>query len=218
MEREIEKARDEWISKFKIKWDRQIRLITIEKDKTIDRLLQDCTDKTIDMKKDRDQKIKDIRSEFVREVSKLKLEVDIKRTEIEKEFNNKLSQFLSSNLKQPTIYDNVCSYILNFKSTLFQDQGISDDSIVDYSQDEPYVITLQDMDDVQLVESYNPIKNEVLSPGSLEKTVQLESVGKKSTESNDPPRSDFNLYKSRSQYPLIGFSPISTDTNRDDFS
>lgn len=79
MEHKIAIARDEQIDKFKNK------MMTIEKDAAIDDLSKDHTNKIMVLKKDRDQKIKDIKLKFSEEIYRLKMKVNIKKTEIEKE-------------------------------------------------------------------------------------------------------------------------------------
>lgn len=59
--------------------------MTIEKDAAIDDLSKDHTNKIMVLKKDRDQKIKDIKLKFSEEIYRLKMKVNIKKTEIEKE-------------------------------------------------------------------------------------------------------------------------------------
>lgn len=154
MELQIEKARDEWIRKFKNKWDVQIQKMVAEKNAAVAELSRDHTAKIKALKKSRDQQIKDIQLEFSDSIDKLKVDVDEKKASIEKKYTHKLSQFLTANLKQPTMYDSICSYILYFKSAIFQEQVMPSDISSDYPPEEPQIITFQDITDLQYVEPY----------------------------------------------------------------
>jgi len=154
MEHQIEKARDEWINKFKNKWDVQIQKIVSEKNAATSELARNHTAKIKSLKKDRDQQIKDIQLEFSTNISELKVKVDEKKANIEKKYSHKLSQFLTANLKQPTVYDSICSYILYFRSTIFQEQVVPGSTSSDFPPEELQIITFQDITDLHYVEPY----------------------------------------------------------------
>jgi len=154
MEHQIEKARDEWINKFKNKWDVQIQKIVAEKNAATSELARNHTAKIKSLKKDRDQQIKDIQLEFSTNISELKVKVDEKKANIEKKYSHKLSQFLTANLKQPNMYDSICSYILYFRSTIFQEQVVPGSTSSDFPPEELQMITFKDITDLQYVEPY----------------------------------------------------------------
>ena len=73
------KARDEWINKFKNKWDVQIQKMVDEKNAATSELARNHTTKIKALKNDRDQQIKDIQLEFSTNISELKIKVDEKK-------------------------------------------------------------------------------------------------------------------------------------------
>lgn len=80
---------------------------------------------------------------------------------------------MTDNLKQPTIYDSICSYILYFKSAIFQDQVISGSTSSDFPSEEIQIITFQDITDLQYVEPY-PQSCEGFTDGLMVWTVQAQ--------------------------------------------
>ena len=128
--------------------------MAFEKNAEIAELSKNHTVKIDDLKKDRDQHVRDIQLEFSESISELKVKVDDEKAEMEKKYSHKLSAFLKSNLKQPTMYDSICSYILVFKSVIFQEQTIPDNHVLYYPPDEPEIIIFQDITDLQHVEPY----------------------------------------------------------------
>lgn len=147
MEVKIAHVRDEWIDKFKTKWDIHIKKLTAEKKDSVDKLILTHTKNINMLKIERDDQIRKINLEFSEKVSNLKKDVKAKKLEIEKKHSDKLNTFLNTNLKQVTLYDSICSYILNTKNNIFK--GIDDE--------EPEIIAYQQ--DIQYIEpypSYNP--------------------------------------------------------------
>lgn len=149
MELKIASARDEWIDKFKKKWDDHVNTLTKDKTHTLHQLSVDHTREIEQLKKERDRQIKKITLEFSEKVSDLTTEMAAKKIDIEKKHSEKLYVFLNSNLKQNTIYDSICSYILYFKKTLFVEEPL-----VPSKYEEPEIITYQDITDLQYVEPY----------------------------------------------------------------
>jgi hypothetical protein len=154
MEHRIEKARDEWINKFKNKWDVQIQKMVAEKNATTAELVRNHTVKIKALIKNRDQQIKDIRMKFSTDMAELKAKVDEKKATVENGYSHKLSQFLTANLNQSTVYDSICSYILYFRSVIFQENVIHGSKSLDCQHEELQIITFQDVTDLQCVEPY----------------------------------------------------------------
>jgi hypothetical protein len=133
MEIHITKTRDEWIDLFKQKWDERVRSILDDKQKDLSNL-----DDVIERDKKTALDKKNLRIlEITRQYNERIKEIDASSSEQRKIINGtcerRLQEFLDSNLKKPSIYNSVCSYILSFKKP-----SISDDS-------EPELITYLDI-------------------------------------------------------------------------
>jgi hypothetical protein len=126
MEHRIEKARDEWIHKFKNKWDSQVQHIVVEKHNSLTELTKTHEAQIRDLEKERDRQIIDIQFEFSTNIKNLKTKINTEKSTINKTYALRLTQFMTSNLKQPTIYDSICSYILQLKPAIYQEQIYSD--------------------------------------------------------------------------------------------
>lgn len=149
MELKIANARDEWIDKFKKKWDDHVNTLTKEKTHALHQISVDHTCEIEKLKKERDSQIKEITLEFSEKISNLNMETEAKKNDIEKKHSEKLDIFLNSNLKQNTVYDSICSYILYFKKTLLLEEHIP----CKY-EEEPEIIRHDDITDLQYVEPY----------------------------------------------------------------
>jgi hypothetical protein len=232
MEHQIEKVRDEWINKFKNKWDVQIQKIVAEKNTATSELAINHTAKIKSLKKDRDQQIKDIHLEFSTNISELKVKVDEKKANIEKKYSHKLSQFLTANLKQPNMYDSICSYILYFRSTIFQEQVVPGSTSSDLPPDDLQIITFQDITDLQYVEPY-PQSREGFTDGFVVGPFQAQQQATQNARTNHleksqslfddtkniytepgtaPPSDERHMIYAQHTYPRIASAPSSYET------
>lgn len=98
------------------------------------------------LKKRYDQNVEDLHLELLDGINKLTDNIESQKSAVEKKYKIILSRFLTSNLNKPTIYDSICSYILYFKSTLFEEHN--EQSL----HEEPQVITFKDITDIQYTE------------------------------------------------------------------
>lgn len=157
MEHQIEKARDVWINKFKNKWDSQIQFIVIEKDAAIAELTKTYNKQIMTFEEERDQQIRDIQLEFLENIKDLKIKNDAKKSYLDTTYSHKLTQFMTDNLNKSNIYDSICSYILQLKSTILQTPHTTmeapETSHQEYTQEKPQLITFQNITNIQYDES-----------------------------------------------------------------
>lgn len=109
--------RDLWIQTFKSKWDDSVSTITSELEESIDVLELFYVEKKTNDILARDREIKNINDNFLLIQKNDQIQLDLKKEEIKKLYDNKLDNFLRSNLQPVSFYDSVCNYILNFTSS-----------------------------------------------------------------------------------------------------
>lgn len=117
MEQHITYARDEWITEFKKKWDEHILRLADEKTTNINRLIIDYDKEVTLLENEKEQKMKNLTEAYSTKILDLKKKLSDQKLEIKIQHEKKLQVFLNSNLKQNTIYESICSYILNFRNT-----------------------------------------------------------------------------------------------------
>jgi hypothetical protein len=117
MERKITEARDEWIFDFKKKWDKRIKNHVAEKQNIaaeVDRMHAFAVSK---LAEERNKKIAEIKTEYDDQVRAATAEKTQRKIELEHEYESKLKSFLQSNLKTPSLYDSIYTYVSEIASS-----------------------------------------------------------------------------------------------------
>jgi hypothetical protein len=115
MEKKIEKVRDDWINQFTNQWDSQVHHILEEKSNAVTLLTEASNRSKKSLEVERDAAQARIQLEYLDQMDELDAALKARLDVIEQTYNDKLGVFLSTNLKTNTLYDSVCSYILQFK-------------------------------------------------------------------------------------------------------
>ena len=115
----INTTRDEWILKFKYEWDHQLNKLMIERQSSLANITEQHSHKLVQIRLERDKKIKKITDEAESQMLDLQKTMAKLNEKVEAEHEDKLTAFLTKNLKQESIYDSLCSHILSLKHKIF---------------------------------------------------------------------------------------------------
>jgi len=143
MEIEVEKVRDQWIDKFKKKWDFHIQSLVLEKNSELKKLQEEYKKIVNDLNKQKVKQIEVINDSYKNKIDKVKNKTESKNKIIIEKHNKRITDFLSSNLKKTTIYDSIWSY-LSYLKIILLDRTISYDEEIKID-DEPEIITFKNI-------------------------------------------------------------------------
>ena len=110
MDKKITRARDMWITKFKESWDAQLDIIRDEKQECITALELENVQLLSHICSDREKQLFDVNAEFELKKQELLTMIAARRERIEEECDNKMTKFLTSKLKTPTMYESIYAY------------------------------------------------------------------------------------------------------------